>query len=108
MRIMYLRNKNGLPEACVAMLFDKQQNKVLYALSVYNQDDEFNRAVARTVAEERLNQSPVVLSLQDKEATAHNISTVVVQDISKSKFGTYPRKARELARRWIKKNLRNT
>lgn len=101
-RFMFLRNINQQPVGCVAIKFDRVKCRVEYQTSVLNPHDRFNRSVGRQLALGRLYEKPLQLKI-GKEATMHDISKAVLNDIKLSK-GLLPTRAVKAANLWLEFN----
>ena len=101
-RFMFLRDRQGQPVGCIAMSVDEVHHVISYGLSVLNPKDDFNRALARKIAEGRLNISPRgVVIPSGVDLNMHVISSLVMEDVSLP--GT-PMRARKAALRWLEAN----
>lgn len=99
-RIMYLRDATSRPVGCVAIQLDSfSSDHVDYQLSVLNPHDNFDRALARKIAEGRLELHPMSVKLS-KPLNMHTISEAVMTAIAGDKNA--PSRARRAADRWLR------
>jgi hypothetical protein len=76
---------------------NRHNNEAQYQLSVLNPADRFDRKVARQLALGRLTEAPMQVNLP-KNATMHDISRAVMEDISKRNL---PTRAVKSAKFWL-------
>lgn len=98
-RIMFLRDRQGLPVGCVAISVDRKNREVSYQYSVLNPIDSFDRRLARQLAIGRLIEKPITTPLYRGEVNMHIISDIVLSDLARSK--TAPTRAVKAARLWL-------
>ena len=102
-RVMYLRDKSGQPVGAVAIKVsrDPERPHAQYQVCAANlREDKFDRTIARYFALGRLVEAPFVVPLIDEEATMHEISWAVMQDIAN--YSGLPSRARQAAKRWLR------
>lgn len=102
-RVMYLRDKSGQPVGAVAIKVsrDPEHPHAQYQVCAANlREDKFDRTVARYFALGRLVEAPFVVSLIDGDATMHEISWAVMQDMAN--YSGIPSRARQAAKRWLR------
>jgi hypothetical protein len=100
-RVMYLRDSNGLPVGCLAIKLNGSKT-VTYQYSVLNPLDKFDREVSRVLAKGRLVENPITVSLPFL-ASRHDISEAVLRDILSN--SSAPSRARRAARLWLRTNI---
>lgn len=100
-RVMYLRDKSGHIDGCLAIRLNAGGNYAEYQFSVLNPADRFDRAHARALAKGRLLEKPYVVTLP-KNPNMHVISEEVMRDVSNHKDA--PARARKAARFWLRSN----
>jgi hypothetical protein len=106
-RIMYLRGQNGHPVGCLAIETNKQDSTIKYNMSVLNPEDKFSRALAKQIAEGRLEAVARTLKPSTRispsgELTVHDVSYAVMNDIVTMGVGQFPARAVKAAKLWIK------
>lgn len=102
-RVMYLRDKSGQPVGAVAIKVsrDPEHPHAQYQVcAAHLGEDKFDRTIARYFALGRLVEAPFVVPLIDGDATMHEISWAVMQDMAN--FSGLPSRARQAAKRWIR------
>jgi hypothetical protein len=107
-RYMYVRDDQYGPCGCVAIQVHRSKNRVEYGLSVRHPIDcknaagkqlKFNRRQAQSLALDRMIEAPRYAYI-DREATQHDISRAVMQDIVAN--GKSPTRAVRFAKNWLK------
>jgi hypothetical protein len=107
-RFMYTRDYNWAPNGCLAISVNRDTNQALYGLSVRHPKDavdakqrsiKFDRKLAQSSALSRLESEPRVVDLPP-EASQHDISTAVLQDLISDKKS--PSRAMRFAKMWLK------
>lgn len=106
-RYLYIRNANYEPCGCIAITVSRHSNRVEYGYSVRHPNDAkdsngkrlaFDRKAARALALQRLVEAPG-LTFITKDATQHEVSSVVLQHLIASK--NTPARAVRFAKRWL-------
>jgi hypothetical protein len=106
-RYMYVRDAQWDPCGCMVITVNRDQNQVVYGLSVRNPIDatdklnrrvKFDRKTAQSLALRRLLENPQHAYIA-KSATQHDISAAVLRDIIASDFA--PSRAKRFAKRWL-------
>ena len=106
-RFMYVRDANYSPVGCLAIRVIRSKNRVEYGLSVRNPVDgvdfngrskPFDRMLAQDSAELRLDSNPQQAFIP-KDATQHDISRAVLQDIIAKRKA--PARAIRFAKSWL-------
>ena len=105
LRYIYLRDTNNAPVSCLATALNKDKKKVLYAVSVLNPQDRFNRGVARDIAVGRLITAHVEIDLSDvEELNCHIITRRILTDLLTWDHSELPGRARKAAKKWLLDN----
>lgn len=101
-RVMYLRDRKGQPQGCVACQVKRSGNSYVgnYQLSVLNPSDKFNRGVARALAKGRLVENPHTVQLPTVPSM-HEVTERIMLAILLDK--TMPTRARKSAQLWLDK-----
>lgn len=97
-RFMFLRNESKQPVGCLAITVNEVTNQVSFGMSVLNPKDEFDRAMAREIAEGRLKKSPHMVAATAVKSM-HDVSFAVMKELKNDK---YPSTARKAAEGWLK------
>lgn len=98
-RFMYLVFGNRRV-GCLAMQVNRVAGTVSYGVSVVHDVDSFDREVAQSLANKRLDNQPTMVSLPPG-ATGHDISMAVMKNVSRNSAA--PTKARRAAVRWLRR-----
>lgn len=103
-RFMFLRNTKNIPIGCLAIMVNGTM--VNYSWSVLNPMDDFNRSLAREIAEGRLrlNYQTLFINGSSEKISVHQVSNSVMSHLSTNKFA--PARARRAAKRWLQLNSR--
>ena len=102
-RIMYLNDRKGRHQGCVALTVDRDGGKVAFQLSAINPMDSFKKEVARAIASGRLLERPNFVTVSPT-ASNHEIAQAVVGAIAVSH--EFPTRCVRSARLWLKNNDR--
>lgn len=96
-RFMYLRDQKGSPVGCLAIRADA--HTVSYGISVLNPLDDFDRVLARRIAEGRLNTGITRTTNLGVKFNMHEITRQVMTDLYFRKDA--PTRARKAAKLWL-------
>jgi hypothetical protein len=107
-KIMYLRDRNGNPVGCVAMVGNESDNKISYQLSVAAPGDKFVKSIGRELAIGRLVSRPINLSVNRSDK--RDLIGIVMEHIAdmRSDGKVFPCRAVRMARTWINTPAVNT
>ena len=106
-RFMYVRDANHSPVGCLAIKVVRSKNRVEYGFSIRNPADgidakgrskPFDRMLAQDAAELRMESNPHQAFIS-KDATQHDISRAVLQDIIAKRKA--PARAIRFAKNWL-------
>ena len=105
MRIQYLRQQNkhqpnarGIPIACIVSTVDRENDCILYAVSIAHRKDSFEKKMGRKIALGRLEGHPHVI--KGVPTTTHEINKLVMADINQNEK---IKRVRTLTERWLTK-----
>jgi hypothetical protein len=96
-RVMFLRDKKGMPVGCVAISLSQKTNKIRYQVSVLNPIDSFKRDLARQIALGRLLEKPFVIPMRG--TGQYDITFEVMNAIESNT--ELPKRARKAATLWL-------
>lgn len=100
-RFMFLRDRQGAPQGCLAIQVSPNKELITYQFSVLNPIDRFDRALARDLSAGRLITAPIVVKPSKRAYSVHVITNAVMQHLSKSPLA--PSRARRAAKLWLSK-----
>ena len=82
-KYLYVRDENNFPVGCFAYTVEEHSdvhNRLSYAFSIYYMKDKFNKEIARTVAEGRLNGGkPMIMGYDSSKRSAEEVLVEVLQ-----------------------------
>jgi len=98
-RIMYLRDKNKKPIACLAIAIERSMSIIGWQISTLNPEDNLVKSMGRELAIGRLVSRPYLIKGIPADITLHDITALVMADVSVSK--EIPTRAIRAAKRWL-------
>jgi hypothetical protein len=98
-KIMFLRDKNRTPIACIALLIVDNKTKIRYQLSTCHPSDRFNKSLARHIALGRLVEKPYVITGLNGTENMNQIHSLIMNNIINNSEA--PGRARRNANKWF-------